>query len=112
MTLKLLPVLVAILACALWPQGLVLCMGDEGHVELELNDAGCCPSETDDGCVDCADFAAPDQQSFAPIVSIGPPLMTGVRPLCDPDRLADPTATATLRPPPRDGPLEGVLLLV
>jgi hypothetical protein len=111
MTFKFLPLFAAILACALWPQGVVLCMGDEGHVEVELEGTGCCPSETDEECVDCADFTAPDQQSAPPVVVLATPTAGsfGLLPDAGP---ADRTEDTTPFLPPRDRALEGVKLLV
>ena len=112
MTFKILPVLVAILACALWPQGVVLCMGTEGHVEVELEGSGCCPSETDENCIDCADFASPDQRSAPPIVVLAPPSTCGLNLLPKRSSVTDHTVTSTPLLPLRDSVLEGVILLV
>ena len=110
MIFKFLPVLVAVLACALWPQGVVLCIGNEGHVEVELESSGCCPSETDEDCVDCADFTAPDQQSAPPVVVLATAAVSVLLPA---DTSAvDRSEIITPLLPPRDSPLEGVKLLV
>lgn len=110
MTLRFLPVLFAVLACALWPQGVLLCMGDDGHVEVELESSGCCPSETDDDCVDCADVGAPDQRAVPPIVMLAPPAVSEL--LTDDTPVADRADGTPPLLPPRDRALEGVKLLV
>ena len=111
MTFKILTVSAAILACALWPQGVILCQGSEGHVEIDLQGAECCPSQTDD-CVDCVDLAAPDQASAPPAVELARPAAGTVSILPEPPRAADLTGTSSLLPPPRESALEGVVLLV
>ena len=111
MNLKILLISAAILACALWPQGVVLCLGSEGHVEVDLEGDGCCPSKTDD-CVDCVDMTAPNQQITPPSVNITLPSVGVVRLLPDDHPGASRIETAVSLLPPRESALEGVVLLV
>jgi hypothetical protein len=111
MTFKFLPLFAAILACALWPQGVVLCLGDEGHVEVELEGTGCCPDETGD-CADCVDLVAPDQQSAPVSVVIAPPSVRAIGLLPEVPSIAHRIDTFTPLLPPRESVLEGVVLLV
>jgi hypothetical protein len=53
--------------CALWPQGLVLCVGGQGHIDFEFEGAPCCPEdeaghgdEEDRDCANCRDYGSPD----------------------------------------------------
>jgi hypothetical protein len=112
MTFKILPILVAVITLALWPQGVILCAGEEGHVEVELEGAGCCPSETDEECVDCFDFGAPDQRSAPSTVVLAPPATSAESLRPDDLPSAEPSAHTTPLLPPRESVLEGVILIV
>jgi hypothetical protein len=111
MNFKILPVLFALLACALWPQGVVLCMGDEGHVEVELSGSGCCPSETDD-CADCVDFDSPEQKIVRVAGTLAPPSISAADLLPPVASGAKWTGSSVPLYPPRESALEGVVLLV
>ncbi len=111
MKLKILLISAAIFACALWPQGVVVCLGSEGHVEVDLQGADCCPSRSDD-CVDCVDLTAPNQQMTPPSSTITLPPVCVVRLQSD-DHLAASRIETSVPPLPlRESALEGVVLLV
>jgi hypothetical protein len=68
MKCRILILVAALAACVLWPQGVLLCVGAEGHVEFELEGAPCCDDEPGDAgeCEDCADTGRPDASTSAP----------------------------------------------
>ena len=111
MNLKILLISAAILACALWPQGVVLCLGSEGHLEVDLEGAECCPSRSDD-CVDCVDLTAPNQQITPSRLIIALPAARVVKLLPDDHQAASRIETSVPLLPPRESALEGVELLV
>lgn len=74
----------AAVLCALWAQGVVLCVADEGHTEFELQGMDCCPTEDGD-CHDCEDTSSPDPLSP---VAVSKPELGACAGILDP-RLAD-----------------------
>ena len=59
----------AVAICTLWPQGIVLCVAEQGHVELEPGGAPCCPDESQDehdDCADCRDYESPELAAVNP----------------------------------------------
>ena len=59
------------LLCAAWPQGLVLCVGDGGHLGFKLEGTSYCSSESDD-CDDCVDTPAPSLTGAPFAIRIAP----------------------------------------
>ncbi len=112
MALKFLPFLVAVLAGAFWPQGVIVCVRSDGRVEVELEAEACCPLETDESCIDCTDIVAPDRRVSPQIVSLAPPAVSSLALLPDDGPWSRRGVDSTLLLPPRDSVLEGVKLLV
>lgn len=108
--------------CAAWPQGLVLCIGDDGHIDFEPPGAGCRPTGSDatgrstlvapsdrDGCLDTpgqdlsgvrasARIAPPATSPLLPTIPLRAPALT-------------PLGAAGVRPPSAIGPERVVLLI-
>ena len=105
--------LLATILCALWPQGVVVCTGEDGHIELELSGAPCCPDEPVDGtdCESCTDHLAPDF-TVAPVAAALPQSIP-TRHLIDPGAeapLASPGDAVTPKTPVAS--LRSVVILV
>lgn len=79
MSLRIFLLGLAVAICALWPQGLVLCVGEPGHVELEPGCTPCCPADRTDqeqdgeGSEDCRDFESPELTSSTPAPAMPAP---------------------------------------
>ena len=108
MQVRIFPLLFATLVLALWPQSLVLCFAECGHVEIELAGSPCCPAEEGD-CGDCIDVAAPDLRS-APVAVAPTPDLTVVTP-AHLSVLESGVATSVLPCNPGDQ-REGTVLLI
>jgi len=116
MAFRLILLCIAVAVCALWPQGLVLCVGDSGHIDFEPGSAPCCPDEErggDDDCADCRDYDSPELTGAGSSHHLPPPALfatSGDAPT--PDALAAPLAE-DVTPPRHDeaGHLTVVLLV-
>jgi len=112
MSVRILILLLAVAVCALWPQGLVLCVGDHGHVGLEPDCAPCCPVGRED-CVDCRAYESPDLATVAANPTVpGPDVQSA--PISVPTSDGpEPAATEEATSPRRDeAGLETVVLIV
>lgn len=69
MSFRTLPLLLALTVAVLWPQSLVVCIAEGGHIEFELSGAPGCPEE-EGGCQDCHDKRSPDlRPATVPVVT-------------------------------------------
>ncbi|MHC4471406.1 MAG: hypothetical protein ACYTDY_11695 [Planctomycetota bacterium] len=111
MPVRTLLVTIAVATLTLWPQGLVLCVGHDGHFEFEVEGAPCCPSDSD-GCADCADKKAPDLASASGAITVEPPAPAPTD-LLPPSQEAplDRSGGASSPPQPRNA-VDTVVLLV
>lgn len=111
---RILPILVAAFTLALWPQGVILCASEDGHVEVELDGAGCCSPDSDDDCADsdCSDFSAPDRRVAPGPHVLAPPASWGTQLL--PDFLPRASESVHTPPllPPRESTGHPVILIV
>jgi len=116
MSVRLVLLCIAVAVCALWPQGLVLCVGDRGHIDLEPGGAPCCPDEShgrDDDCADCRDYESPDLTAAGGNPHLPPPSLfaaTGATSALG--DLAAPLASELTPPRRDDAGLLTVVLLV
>jgi len=62
--LRLVLIIPVALLCAAWPQGFVLCVGAEGHLDFEIEGSPPCPAapegDSDEDCRECVDRDSPD----------------------------------------------------
>jgi len=101
MSARLTVLFLAVLVCALWPQGLVLCVGEDGHVEFEPGGAPCCPDESQDGpdCEDCADYSSPEMARATPGHTVTMPVATRTVDAVPPPPGLDHRAVVETSPP-------------
>lgn len=119
MSFRILILCLAVGVCALWPQGLVLCVGEAGHAEVEPGCTPCCPADRpdvpdEDGQDDdCRDFESPELTAVTPAPALPAPTVRTATDLLAPDAAPAPSPADDGRPPhDRIDDLDTVILVV